>query len=75
MPPAITLRGHGREHAHRHEAHMGDGGIGDQLLHVLLHHRHQRGVDDGDHREREDERREIQAEASGNIGSENRRNP
>jgi hypothetical protein len=29
--------------------------IGDQLLHVLLHHRHQRGVDDGDHRQPQDE--------------------
>jgi hypothetical protein len=48
-----------REDAHRHVAHVGDRGIGDQLLHVLLHQRHQRGVDDGDDREREHEGREI----------------
>jgi hypothetical protein len=31
-----------REDAHRHEAHMGDGGIGDELLDVFLHHGNQR---------------------------------
>ncbi len=36
------------EDAHGDEAHMGDRRIGDQLLHVLLRQRHQRGVDDGD---------------------------
>ena len=43
----------GGEDAHGHEAHMGDRGIGDELLHVLLHQRDQRGVDDGDHRQDE----------------------
>ncbi len=47
------------EEAHGDEAHMRHRGIGDQLLHVLLHQRDQRGVDDRDDREREDERREI----------------
>ena len=36
------------EDAERHEAHMRDRRIGDQLLHVLLRQRDQRGVDDGD---------------------------
>ena len=62
------------EDAHGHEAHVGDRRIGDQLLHVLLHQRDQRGVDDGDDRQREDEGREV-VEASGNIGSEKRRKP
>ena len=53
-----ALARHG-EDAHGDEAHMGDGGIGDELLHVLLHQRHQRGVDDGDDREREDKRCEM----------------
>ena len=52
------LHGEG-EHADGDEAHMGDGGIGDELLHVLLRERHERGVDDGDHRQREDQRREL----------------
>ena len=54
-----ALRRH-RENAHGDEAHMRHRGIGDQLLHVLLHQRDQRGVDDGDDRERVDERREIE---------------
>ena len=58
MPPGDALRG-GGEDAHGDEAHMRDGRIGDQLLHVLLHQRDQRGVDDGDDREREDQRREV----------------
>ena len=63
-----------REDAHRHEAHVGDGGIGDQLLHVLLRQRHQRGVDDGDDRQREDSGAKSWL-PSGNIGSEKRRKP
>ena len=42
--------GHG-EDADRHEAHMGDRRIGDQLLHVLLRQRDQRGVDHRDDRQ------------------------
>ncbi len=48
---------------------MGDGGIGDQLLDILLHHRDERRVDD-----RNDESAKTSgaksALASGNIGSE-----
>ena len=62
------------EDADGHEAHMGDRRIGDQLLHVLLRQRHQRGVDHRDHRQREDQRREIRR-ASGSIGTEKRRKP
>ena len=46
------------EGADGHEAHVRHRRIGDQLLHVLLRQRHQRGVDDGDDAEREDQRRE-----------------
>ena len=56
---ALDALGVHGEDAHRHEAHMGDRGIGDQLLHVLLHQRDQRGVDDRHDRQREDQRREI----------------
>ena len=53
-----ALRIH-RKEPHRHEAHMGDGGISDQLLHILLHQRDERGVDDRDDRQGIDQRREI----------------
>ena len=53
-----TLHGR-RENAHGDKAHMRDRGIGDELLHILLHQRHQRGVDHRYHREREDERRQL----------------
>ena len=53
---ALGRRG---ENAHGDEAHMRDRGIGDELLHVLLHQRHQRGVDHRDDGEREDERGKI----------------
>ena len=49
----------GGEDAHRHVSHVGDRGIGDQLLHVLLHQRDQRGVDDRHDREREDQGRQV----------------
>ncbi len=48
-----------REDAHRHDAHVSNRRVGDQLLHVLLGERRQRGDDDGDHREDEDEHREV----------------
>ena len=53
-----ALRRH-REQPHGDEAHMRHRRIGDELLHVLLHQGDQRGVDDGDDRERVDQRREI----------------
>ena len=58
MPPATPCAVIG-EQPHGDEAHMRHRGIGDELLHVLLHQRDQRGVDDGDHRQRVDQRREI----------------
>ena len=65
----------GSENAHRDIAHMGNRRIGDQLLHVLLHQRHERGVDDGDDGERDRSNGAKSAEATGNIGSEKRRKP
>ncbi len=49
------------EDAERHEAHVGDGRIGDELLEVRLRQRDERGVDDGDDRQREHQRRELLA--------------
>ena len=62
------------EDADRHHAHMRDRGIGDQLLHVRLRQRDQRGVDHRDDRQRVDQRRELR-EAIGSIGTEKRRKP
>ena len=53
-----ALGGQG-EQSHGDEAHVRHRGIGDELFHVLLHQRDQRGVDDGDDRQREDQRREL----------------
>ena len=47
------------EDAHGNEAHVRHRRIGDQLLHVRLPEGHQRRVDDGDGRQGEDQRREI----------------
>ena len=47
------------EQADGDEGHVRDRGISDQLLHVLLHERDQRGVDHRDHREREDDPDEL----------------
>ena len=66
------------EDADGDEAHMRHRGIGDQLLHVLLRERHQRGVDDGHDAEGVDERREEdrslgehgQREAQEAVGAE-----
>ena len=45
-----------QEEAQRDEAHVRDRRIGDQLLHVGLHQRDEADVDDGDQRQRDDER-------------------
>ena len=44
-----------REQADGDDRHVRDRGIGDQLLHVVLHQRDQRGVDHRHHRQREDQ--------------------
>ena len=49
-----------REHAEHHEAEVADRGVGDQLLHVLLHQRHEPGVDDADDRERHHPRHRVE---------------
>ena len=46
----------GGKGAHRHEPHVGHRRIGDQLLHVLLRQRHQRGIDDGNGRQPQNQR-------------------
>ncbi len=46
------------EDAQRHEAHVADGAVGDQLLEVGLDDGDDGAVDDGDEREHDDERRE-----------------
>ena len=45
-----ALRVHRRDAEHD-EAEMAHARIGDELLHVRLHHRHKRTVDNADHRE------------------------
>ena len=47
----LTHDGKGNEQTQGHETHVGDRGIGDQLLHILLHERHEADVDDGDQRQ------------------------
>ena len=49
------------EDARSHDRHMRDRGIGDELLHVALHQRDERGVDHRDHRQHEDEPGELRA--------------
>jgi hypothetical protein len=65
--PRLEARGGGRpgvrgrddreaeEDAQRDEPHVCDRRIGDQLLHVLLHERHEADVDHGDQRQRDHE--------------------
>ncbi len=62
------------EQADGDDRHVRDRGIGDQLLHVVLHQRDQRGVDHRDHRQPKTSQANC-AEASGNIGSEKRMKP
>src|SRR5207247_9512790 len=38
------------KHAERNEAHVAHRRVGNELLHVRLHHRDQRPIDDGDNR-------------------------
>ena len=63
------------EDADGDEAHMRDRGIGDQLLHVLLRQRHQRGVDHRDDRERDRSAARNRPRRPGSIGTEKRRKP
>ena len=48
-----------RGDAEHDEAEMAHARVGDQLLHVRLHHRHQRAVDDADDRQHGEIRREV----------------
>ena len=54
----VADQGDAGEDAGRDEAHVAHARVGDELLEVLLHQRHQRAVDDGDHREPDDPRDE-----------------
>ena len=47
------------EQADRHDRHVRDRGIGDQLLHVRLNQRDEAGIDDRDHREAPDQPGEL----------------
>ena len=60
-----------RRRAEHDEAHVADRRVGHQLLHVRLHHRHQRAVDDGDHRQDGERRREVER----GLGEERKREP
>ena len=63
-----------RADAEHDEAQVAHRGVGHQLLHVRLHHRDQRAVDDADDGEQRDPRRELAA-AAGNSGNANRTSP
>ena len=49
---ALTIKG---EQPDGHKGHVRDRRIGDQLLHILLHERDERGVDHSDHRHAKDQ--------------------
>ena len=76
-PPVIALRGEG-ERAEHDEAEVGDRRVGDEPLQVRLHRGDDRAVDDADHAEREQQRREVRrrprgtgrAEAQEPVGAE-----
>ena len=61
------------EDAQRHEAHVADRAVGDQLLEVGLHHRHDRAVDDRDQRQHDHQSGQVAAprpgRAAGRSGS------
>ena len=58
IPPSIPL-GVEDEETERDEAHVRDGRIRDELLHVLLHQRHQADVHHRDERQRDHQAREL----------------
>ena len=64
-----------RRDAEDHEAHVADRRIRHQLLHVGLHHRDQRAVDDGDHRRAWPSSGAKYSAASGNSGKAKRIRP
>jgi hypothetical protein len=70
--PLHRLQGHG-EDAEHHEAEVRDRRVGDELLEVGLHQRHQRAVDDADHREHE--RSPSAPCVHGDLGEERHREP
>mmetsp|Transcript_18462 Transcript_18462/g.30080 ORF Transcript_18462/g.30080 Transcript_18462/m.30080 type:complete len:613 (-) Transcript_18462:8250-10088(-) len=47
-----------RKNTHGHKTHMSHGRIGNQLFHVFLHQRHQRGVDNRNRRHPQHQRRQ-----------------
>ena len=58
-----------REHPQHHEAEVAHRRVGDELLHVLLHEGHERGVDDADDREGHHPRHRLE----GRLGQEGQR--
>ena len=51
---AVEPRRGEAEDAQHNKSQVADGGVGDQLLHVRLHHRNQRTVNDSDQRQCDD---------------------
>ena len=74
MPPATPSVVEDEE-AERDEAHVRDRRIGDQLLHVLLHHRDQADVDHRDQRQRDHRTTPIRARRRARSACEKRRKP
>ena len=54
-----------RPNAEHHEPEVGDGRIGDELLEIGLHHRHQAAVDDSDQRQDDDDELHVLIERDG----------
>ncbi len=62
-----------RPDAEHHEAEVRDGGVGDELLEVRLHHRDQTAVDDPDQRQHHDD--ELHGLIQGDRREERQREP
>ena len=58
------------EEAQRHETHVRDGRVRDELLHVLLGQGHEGDVDDGDERQHDDHARQGRARVRSNGQAE-----
>ncbi len=62
-----------REHAEHHKSHVADRGIRHKLLHIRLHHRNQSAVDDGDDRQRDHHRNEVDGRPGKNRNAESQK--
>src|SRR5690625_939530 len=68
--PGVLPDHEDHEESQRHEAHVRNGGIGNELLHVLLRPGHETDIDDRDDGERDHEPLELEAPGRGNRQAE-----